>query len=187
MRSLQRNVRGQGRSLLLPVMTLVALLPSLAGAASLSWGTASVVQAPQGFSYSIAEIMFPEPRTFSVGAGVTRRLDVVQVVVRGVGFRPKATGPIIWLNGIPTLRTKVADDGTKVEAYFLEPLNTLEAAAMRKGSWELVYQSHEGARELYRISPTGDPADVGRQPHILRLSPQERAQIDALRQRFHSE
>jgi hypothetical protein len=187
MRGLQQDVWGQGRGQLLLIMTFIAILPSLARAESLSWGAASVVQAPEGFSYSIAEIMFPEPRAFSTGAGVTRRLDVVRVVVTGIGFRPKATGPIVWLNGTPTLRTKVAEDGTEVEAYFLEPLNMLEAAASRAGRWELVYQSHEGAREVYRISPTGDPADIDRRPSVLRLSPQERAQIDALHQRFRIE
>lgn len=92
--------------------------------------------------------------------------------------------PSVWLNGIPTFRTQVAEDGTRVEAYFLESLNTLEEAAARLGRWELLYQPHQGGPEVYRVSPTGDPAAAGTPPVITRLSPAERERVETLRQRF---
>ena len=153
-------------------MILAVIFPTLAQAEIRSWGTANIVQAPEGFSYTISEVMYTEPRAFSIGTGVTRRLEIVQVVVKGTGFLPKATGPVIWLNGIPTLRTTVAEDGTSVEALFLETLHTIESAAARMDRWELIFQPHEGSRQVYRVSPTGFAADVDRQRrggHGIRL------------------
>jgi len=146
----------------------MAVLPPVASAEPLSWGEAPVVPAPRGFSYSLVEVRFREPRAFSSGAGMTPQREAVKVVVKGEGFRPKATGPILWLNGIPTLRTQVAEDGRMVEAYFFESFQTFEEAAARLGRWELIYQPHEGAREVYRISPTGDPALAAERP-VIRL------------------
>ncbi len=166
MRGLTFNDREGLRRIPFFIVSLVAVLPLAASAESLSLGEALVVPAPGGFSYSITEVRFLEPRNISVGAGVIRRLEAVKVVVKGEGFRPKATGPILWLNGIPTLRTQVAEDGRMVEAYFFESFQTFEEAAARLGRWELIYQPHEGAREVYRISPTGDPALAAERPGI---------------------
>lgn len=165
MKGLLRKPGGyRGRSFLF--FGLMAALPLVASAEPLSWGEVPVVLAPQRFSYSLVEVRFREPRAISSGAGMTLQWEAVKVVVKGGGFRPKATGPIVWLNGIPTLRTQVAEDGNTVEAYFFEPLQVFEEAAARLGRWEVIYQPHEGAREVYRLSPTGDPADADRRPMI---------------------
>jgi hypothetical protein len=168
-------------------MILAVIFPTLAQAEIRSWETANIVQAPDGFSYTISEVMYTEPRAFSIGTAVTRRLEIVQVVVKGTGFLPKATGPVIWLNGIPTLRTTVAEDGTSVEALFLETLHTIESAAARIDRWELIFQPHEGSRQVYRVSPTGFAADVDRQPEIRRLTPAARAHLESLRQQLRLE
>ena len=148
------------------LFALVAALPLFAMAEPLSWGKALVLPAPAGFSYSVVEVAFQEPRYISSGAGVISRLRAVKVLVRGKDFRPKATGPIIWLNSIPTLRTRVTEDGTAIEAYFFESFRALEEAATRLGKWELIYQSHEGTLEVCRVSPTGDPHDADRRPVV---------------------
>jgi hypothetical protein len=179
----RRQERQEGRPLFVLLIAAILTLapPTLAAAeGSFSLGGARVVDVPE-FSYEVAEVAFDEPRNFSSGAGVIRRLELVRVVVQGRGFRPKATGPVVWLNGIPTLRTDVAEDGTRVEAYFLEPLQEIEKSAARLGRWELLYQPHEGAQEVFRISPTGDPAGAHQPPEVLRLSPEERARIEALK------
>ena len=177
----QERQRGKSLFVLLVAAVLTLAAPALdAAGGSFSLGGARVVDAPD-FSYGVAEIAFDEPRNLSSGAGVIRRLELVRVLVRGRGFRPKATGPIVWLNGLPTLRTDVAEDGTRVEAYFLEPLQEIEKAAARLGRWELIYQPHEGAQQVFRISPTGDPAGAHQPPEVLRLSPEERARIEALK------
>jgi hypothetical protein len=129
---------------------------------------AKVVEVPK-FSYEVAQVYFKEPRNVSTGAGNISVREMVKVVVRGQGFRPMATGPVVWLNGIRTLRTQVAEDGTAVEAWFPESLQALDAAAAKLGKWELLYQPHEGANEVYRISPTGDPADAESRPAITNL------------------
>jgi hypothetical protein len=135
---------------------LTFIAPALA-ADSFSLGEAQVVNAPQ-FSAQASRVVFDEPRFFSTGAGVTKVTEIVQVIVRGEGFQPKATGPVVWLNNIPTLRTDVSEDGTRVEAYFLEPLQALREAAAREGGWQVIYQPHAGAPEVYRISLDVDPS-----------------------------
>lgn len=159
---------------LAPLLLMGALglaLPGLGDAvAPSSFQGARVVDVPQ-FSYEVVEVHFKEPHNVSSGEGTIRLWEVVKVVVRGQGFRPKATGPVVWLNGIRTLRTQVAEDGTAVEAWFLESLQALEAAAANLGRWELLYQPHEGANEVYRISPTGNPADAESRPAIRYLYP----------------
>jgi hypothetical protein len=164
-------------------MVLCLGLPALVAAAPLSVNTAQVVDAAK-FTYEIAEVAFEQPLNLSTGAGVTSRLDLIKVVVHGEGFRPMATGPIVWLNGIPTLRTEVAEDGTSVTAYFLESLPDLHGAATQRGHWELLYQPHEGASEVYRVSPTGHAADAGREPAISQLSAVERQRVETLRQQL---
>lgn len=167
---------------------LVLAFPALAvWAESFSLGKARVVDAPPTFSYEVVEVSFDKPLNLSIGAKVAHRLELVKVVLRGQGFLPKATGPILWLNGIPTLRTQVTEDGTTVEAYFLDSLQVLEEAAARLGRWELLYQAHEGASEVYRISPTGDPAVADSQPTIRRLSPAERQRVETLKRQFRIE
>lgn len=136
------------------------------------------------FTYEIEEVAFPEPHNLSTGAGSARRLVLVKVTVRGHGFRPMATGPVVWLNGIPTLRTEVAEDGTTVEAYFLESLDELEGAAQGRRRWELLYQPHGGATAVQRISPTGDVGDSDQSPPIKELSLAEQQRVDALRRTF---
>lgn len=146
--------------------TLGLILIPLAGLAQprLS-GSVPVVDAPQ-FSYRVEEVHFAKPRNISIGARVIQRAEMVRVVVKGVGFRPRATGPVVWLNGVPTLRTLVSDDGTALEAWFLESIQEFDVAAAQLGRWELMVQPHEGAGQVFRISPSGHPTDAGTRPAI---------------------
>lgn len=128
-------------------------------------GGAAIVDTPQ-FTYEIVEVYFEKARDISSGAGKISRSEMVKVVVQGEGFRQRATGPVLWLNGIPTPRAQVAEDGRFLEAWFLEPLQTLEEAADKLGRWELIYQPHAGALTVFRISPTGHPGNVNGRPVI---------------------
>jgi hypothetical protein len=116
------------------------------------------------------DVAFAEPRYISTGAGRTRVSKMVKAVVRGSGFRPKATGPVVWLNGIATLRTQVAQGGESVEAWFVQPLEALSRAAVKAGRWELIYQPYQGTSVAYRVSPTGDPADAEIKPMIRQIA-----------------
>ena len=142
-----------------------------------------VIDSPQ-FTYTVAQVAYDQPRNLSIGAGTARRLDVVKVIIKGEGFRPKSTGPIVWLNGIATLRTDVSEDGTTVEAYYLEPLPDLEAAAATLGRWELLYQPFECSAEAYRIYPSGDAAGADLAPYIRRFTADQRAQLEALKSSY---
>ena len=164
--------QGGRRLILLVVVSLAGGFPAMVIAGEHAWGDALIAPAPEGYSYTVSIVTFEPPRMFSTGAGATHFSEAIRVIVRGRGFRPKATGPVIWLNGIPTLRTRVADDGTSVEALFLEPLEAYEAAATKLGNWGLIYQPHEGAAQVYQVSPTGHPDDARIYPSIQRLPPE---------------
>ena len=146
------------------IAVLVMLGSAGAWAQPLSLAGARVVNAPAQFSYAIEQVHFTQPRSLSTGAGAEQRHEIVRVVVRGQGFRPRATGPIVWLNGIATLRTQVAEDGASIQADFLESVPELEAAAARLGQWRVVVQPHEGAGEALLVAPAGQPA--GSRPSI---------------------
>lgn len=168
----ERNQKGRwgGIVALLALLSVMVLgLTGLSSAAGVSLQGANIVDAPD-FTYEVAEVRFDEPRNISTGSGSVRVTTMVMALVKGQGFRPRATGPIVWLNGIPTLRTQVAEDGASVEAWFVESLQALADGAQSLGKWQLIYQPHEGANEVYRISPTGNPLDAGSQPVIRQLS-----------------
>ena len=149
-----------------PALVWGLLWVAAAWAQPLSLGSARVVNAPAQFSYRIEQTRFSQPRNISTGAGAEQRQEIVRVIVRGQGFRPRATGPVVWLNGIATLRTQVAADGSSLQADFLESVPELEAAAARLGRWQLIVQPHEGAREALLVSPSGHPADAGTRPSV---------------------
>lgn len=78
----------------------------------------------------------------------------------------------MWLNGEPTLRVLVAEDGSSLEAYFYRSFSEMEAA--NKGVWQVQIQDYEGA----------DLLSVPGVTEIRRLSATERAQLDARKRQF---
>lgn len=182
-----KNVkRGHGIYLLTIVLSLFCIMTSEVIAESVSFRDATVLTKAH-FAYSIEEVYFEKPINISIGNSVAPYVEAIKVVIKGNGFIPKATGPVIWLNSISTLRTVVAEDGTYVEGYFYQPLRNLDESAEKMGRWELIYQSHEGTPEVYRISPTGDVKDIDSRPTIKKLSPQERKKVDAIKREFKIE
>jgi hypothetical protein len=153
------------------VLLALVILPGLSFGQKdqISLGDATVAEAPS-FTYEIVDVHFDEPRNFSRGAASVRVSRISKVVVKGEGFRAKATGPIVWLNGVATMRTQVSEDGRTVEAYFFESVSDIESAAKRLRGWQLIYQPHEGCDEVYRISPTGVPADAQNRPRVSRAN-----------------
>ncbi len=171
--------------LLLTVGIFFVSLTARADGAS-TWSGAEVVPAEAGTYYTVEEVYYENPYIIrgedSSIAG--KRIVAVKVTIHGEGFMQKATGPQIWLNGFFTMRAKVSGDGKSVEAYFTEPLNAVEKAAEAGGAWELIYKSHDGAKTVHRLSPTGNPVDVNRPPTIVRLSPEELTRVNELKQKF---
>ena len=165
MDGLRRVIARAGGSLPAFVCGLL-LWAGAAWAQPLSLGSAQVVSAPAQFSYRVEEVHFSQPRNISTGAGAERRREIVRVVVQGQGFHTRATGPVVWLNGVPTIRTRVADDGSSIQAVFLESVPELDAAAARTGGWQLIVQPSEGAREVLQVSPSGDPAAARARPAV---------------------
>jgi len=166
----KRNQKGHLGRILAPGLVLLELLglglPRLSVALDPpTLEEATIVDTPQ-FTYEIVEVRFEKPRNISSGAGRISRSEMVKVVAQGEDFRQRATGPVLWLNGIPTLRTQVTEDGRSLEAWFIEPLQTLGEAADKLGRWELIYQPHAGASPVFRISPTGHPGDATERPVI---------------------
>ncbi len=182
-----KNVKRGHRIYLLTIaLPLFCIMTSEVIAVSDSFRDATVLTNVR-FSYSIEEVYFEKPINISVGNSVVPYVEAIKVVIKGEGFIPKATGPVIWLNGISTLRTVVAEDGACVEGYFYQPLRRLDESAEKMGRWELIYQSHEGTPEVYRISPDGDVKDIDSRPAIKKLSPQERKKVEAIKREFKIE
>lgn len=128
---------------------------------------------PLPVSFSIIEAGFEQPHSISVSDGPPKQyLDAVKVVVTGQGFTQRNAGPVIWLNGVPTLRVIVAEDGSSLEAYFYQPLWQVEAAS--GGRWEVQFQDHERANKLLVPGPA----------EVRRLSGPERARVEALKQKL---
>jgi hypothetical protein len=124
-------------------------------------------------SVSIVEVAFAQPHNISTDDGSMKQyLDAVKVVVIGSGFRQRDTGPVVWLNGEPTLRVLVAEDGSSLEAYFYSSFPKMEAA--NKGVWNVQIQDYEGADLLSAPGAT----------EVQRLSATERAQLDARKRQF---
>jgi hypothetical protein len=153
-----------GRRLLMVAVVLVLALLAVTPAGALSLDGVAIVDAP-GFSYALDVVSFSQPRSISTGAGKTAVSQMVRVVVHGQGFRPRATGPVVWLNGVPTLRTQVSDDGTTIEAYFTQSAGELSTAADGNGAWAVIVQP-TAAGQAWRVSPTGNPADAAQRPAI---------------------
>lgn len=135
--------------------------------------TEATLAASQPESVSIVEAAFAQPHSISSDDGSMKQyLDAVKVVVTGRGFRQRDTGPVVWLNGEPTLRVLVAEDGSSLEAYFYRSFSEMEAA--NKDVWQVQIQDYEGA----------DLLSVPGVTEIRRLSATERAQLDARKRQF---
>lgn len=148
------------------VITLLGVVGTLASAPSL-WAE------PLPNAFTIVETAFTEPRRISNSDGsIDQQLETVKVVVMGSGFRQNNTGPTIWLNGEPTLRVVVAEDGSSLEAYFYQPLDQLEASG--SGGWKVEFQDHEGGNTVQVAGPAA----------VERLSAAERTELNARKQQL---
>jgi hypothetical protein len=119
------------------------------------------------FSYEIAEVEFATPRELSTGAGKASLSKLVKVTIHGAGFRAGAAGPLVWLNGVATLRTEVSRDGRTIKAWFLEPIESLVQAAAQRGEWDVVYRRSTGDPQAFRIAYAGNPGARSSAPVIV--------------------